>query len=119
MKNRRAISEMGIGMICVIIILGMFILALIGWVTSATASYDVTVKVMNVERSDRLFPHTYVWCEQYVTGEGREALKYEFYGHHELIPGHIYRIKWHNEIGMHPLNWLFYMGRIESITLIE
>ena len=83
-------------------------------------TYDVTVKVSNVERSEHLYIHTNVWAEQYISSDNRDALVYHLLGHHdELIPGQVYRIVFTNRQRFHWLKRGFFIaGEVEKIEHI-
>jgi len=107
-----------------IVIIGAIIGAILGFdwfmcTTYAGKTYDVSVKVANVERSERFYKHTNVWVEQFISSEGREALKYHLLGHHEFTPGKSYRIVWRNKILFNIFKGFFFIAgeviKIEEI----
>ena len=98
----------------IVIIAGIIILFLGGdWIicsTYAGRTYDVSVKVANVERSERFYKHTNVWIDQYISSESRDALKYHLLGHHELTPGGTYQIVFKNKILFNVFKGFFFIA---------
>ena len=86
--------------------------------TYAGRTYDVTVKVANVERSEHLFVHTNVWVEQFIasTEYGPDALKYRLEGHQFLNPGETYRIVFTDKVRWHWWKGYYIIGVDVTIT---
>lgn len=87
--------------------------------TYAGRTYDVTVKVANVERSEHLFIHTNVFVDQYISSggdTGREALTYRLEGHQFLDPGETYRIQFTDRVRWHWWIGYYIIGVDVTIT---